>query len=144
VSTPGELGGEIERLLIDFTDGTLGIWHAMVVSADGLRLATSEQLGEEHADQLAAASSGLVSLARGTANVLGAGAVEQTIIEMAGGYLFLNLVRDGSSVAVVTGPDIDLGVIGYEVTALALRVGRALPSQPAVRTAPSAAKASTS
>jgi predicted regulator of Ras-like GTPase activity (Roadblock/LC7/MglB family) len=133
VSTSGVLGGEIERLLTDFTDGTPGIWHAMVVSADGLRLATSERLGEAGADQLAAASSGLVSLARGTANVLGAGAVEQTIIEMVGGYLFLTSMRDGSSLAVVTGPDIDLGVIGYEVTALSVRVGRALAAQPATR-----------
>ncbi len=133
MSTSGVLGGEIERLLTDFTDGTPGIWHAMVVSADGLRLATSERLGEAGADQLAAASSGLVSLARGTANVLGAGAVEQTIIEMVGGYLFLTSMRDGSSLAVVTGPDIDLGVIGYEVTALSVRVGRALAAQPATR-----------
>jgi predicted regulator of Ras-like GTPase activity (Roadblock/LC7/MglB family) len=105
----------------------------MVVSADGLPLATSERLGEGLADQLAAASSGLVSLARGTADVLGAGVVEQTIIEMAGGYLFLTAVRDGSSVAVCTGRDIDLGVIGYEVTALAVRVGRTLASEPRAR-----------
>jgi uncharacterized protein len=127
-----EIEREIERLVTDFTT-IPGIWHAMVVSADGLPLATSERLDEGLADQLAAASSGLVSLARGTADVLGAGVVEQTIIEMAGGYLFLTAVRDGSSVAVYTGRDIDLGVIGYEVTALAVRVGRALASEPRAR-----------
>jgi predicted regulator of Ras-like GTPase activity (Roadblock/LC7/MglB family) len=133
VSPGGVLGREVERLLADFAAGIPRIWHAMVVSPDGLRLATSERLGEGLADQLAAASSGLVSLARGTANTLEAGVVEQTIIEMAGGYLFLTSVRDGSSVAVFADRDIDLGVIGYEVTALAVRVGRTLASQPRAR-----------
>jgi predicted regulator of Ras-like GTPase activity (Roadblock/LC7/MglB family) len=133
VSTGGPLGGEIERLLADFVGGTPGAWHAIVVSPDGLRLAASERLGEGFADRLAAASSGLVSLARGTANTLGAGAVEQTIIEMARGYLFLTSVRDGSSVAVFTKREIDMGVVGYEVTALAVRVGRTLSSEPRAR-----------
>ena len=132
MSAGGVLGGALERLVTDFT-AIPGIWHALVVSADGLRLAASERLGEGLADQLAAASSGLVSLARGTADVLGAGVVEQTIIEMASGYLFLTAVRDGSSVAVYTERDIDLGVIGYEVTALAVRVGRMLASEPRAR-----------
>ena len=133
MSPGGVLGREIERLLAEFAAGIPGIWHAMVVSPDGLRLATSERLGEGLADQLAAASSGLVSLARGTANTLDAGVVEQTIIEMAVGYLFLTSVRDGSSVAVFADHDIDLGVIGYEVTALAVRVGRTLASEPRAR-----------
>jgi predicted regulator of Ras-like GTPase activity (Roadblock/LC7/MglB family) len=79
---------------------------------------------------LAAATSGLVSLARGTALTLRAGAVAQTIIEMAGGYLFLTSMSEGSSVAVFTDRGCDMGMVGYEVTMLAARVGHVLTSQP--------------
>ena len=63
-----------------------------MVSGDGLRLATSPGVDVALGDQLAAAASGLVSLARGTAHLLDAGALSQTILEMAGGYLFVTSV----------------------------------------------------
>ena len=68
---------------------------AVVVSADGLPLATSAGVGDALGDQLAAAASGLVSLARGTAHLLASGAVTQTILEMTEGYLFVTLDRRG-------------------------------------------------
>ena len=122
----GALGGQLDWLLTDFARATPGVLHALVVSGDGLRLATSDKVVTRLADQLAAATSGLASLARGTARPLGAGPVEQTIVEMAGGYLFLSSISEGSSLAVFTDRGCDMGLVGYEITMLAARVGHAL------------------
>ena len=122
----GAAGGRLDWLLTDFVGGTPEVVHALVVSGDGLPLAASDRVGRRLADQLAAATSGLVSLARGAARSLGAGPVEQTIIEMAGGYLFLSAISEGSSLAVFAGPDCDMGMVGYQITMLAAQVGHAL------------------
>jgi len=126
VTSVGAMGGRLDWLLTDFVRGTPGVLCALVVSSDGLRLATSERMGNRLADQLAAATSGLVSLARGAARSLGAGPVEQTIVEMAGGYLFLSSISEGSSLAVFAGQDCDMGMVGYQITMLAAGVGHAL------------------
>jgi uncharacterized protein len=133
VTSGSVLGRQLDWLLTDFVHNTPGVLHAVAVSTDGLRLAASERVSDGLADQLAAATSGLVSLARGTAHTLRAGAVAQTIIEMAAGYLFLTSISEGSSVAVFTDRDCDMGMVGYEVTMLAARVGHVITSQPRVR-----------
>ena len=55
--------------LADFARETPGVTRAVVVSADGLRLATSPDMTVELGDQLSAAASGLVSLAKGAARL---------------------------------------------------------------------------
>ncbi len=121
MTSSGPLGRQLDWLLSDFVRNTPGVLHAVAVSGEGL------------GDQLAAATSGLVSLARGTAHTLRAGAVAQTIIEMTGGYLFLTSMGEGSSVAVFTDRDCDMGMVGYEVTMLAARIGHVITSQPRAR-----------
>jgi predicted regulator of Ras-like GTPase activity (Roadblock/LC7/MglB family) len=130
VTTRGVLSGQLDWLLTEFIHGTPGVVHAVAVSGDGLRLAASDQIHDGRANQLAATTSGLVSLARGTARMLTAGPVTQTIVQMADGYLFLTSMSEGSSVAVVTDRDCDMGMVGYEVTMLAARVGHVLTSRP--------------
>ena len=124
--------GALDWLVVEFVRGTSGVLQAVVVSADGLRLATSPGMDEALGDPLSAAASGLVSLARGTARVLGAGRVTQTILEMDGGYLFVTAIDHGATLAVHADRRCDIGMIGYEMTMLATRVGHAL--SPAVRT----------
>ena len=87
-------------LLNNFANSVAGIAHVVAVSADGLLLACSRDLPSDRADQLAAISSGVVSLTEGASRMFHAGAVQQTIIEMESGYLFLMSVSDGSSMAV--------------------------------------------
>ena len=113
-------------LLADFTHETPGVTRALVVSADGLRLATSPGMTEELGDQLSAAASGLVSLAKGAARLLAAAPVTQTILEMAGGYLFVTTIDHGAALAVHADRNCDMGMIGYEMTMLANRAGHAL------------------
>ena len=117
---------QLDWLLADFARSTPGVLHALVVSSDGLRLAATPEVGPVLADQLSAAASGLVSLARGAAALLNNLPVRQTILEMAGGYLFLTSISQGSLLAVHTEHSADMGLVGYEMTMLASRVGHAL------------------
>jgi predicted regulator of Ras-like GTPase activity (Roadblock/LC7/MglB family) len=138
VTAAGTIDGrQLDWLLVDFVRSTAGTRHALVVSADGLRLATSQAIGEDLGDQLAAVTSGLLSLAQGIARSFGAGPVRQTIVEMSGGYLFLTSISEGSMLAVFAERACDMGMIGYEMTLLAARVGHMLtPGRRATGPAP--------
>src|SRR4030095_7989324 len=74
-------GRQLDWLLVDFVRGTAGARHALVVSADGLRLAASQGIDEALGDQLAAVTSGLLSLAQGVANAFRGRPVRQTLGE---------------------------------------------------------------
>ena len=130
VSGGGAGDGQMDWLLVDFTRDTPGVMRAIVVSADGLRLATSPGTDAALGDRLSAAASGLVSLARGTAHLLETGPVTQTILEMAGGYLFITAISYGATLAVQADRRCDLGVVAYEMTMLASRVEHALTPAP--------------
>ncbi|WP_232668415.1 roadblock/LC7 domain-containing protein [Pseudonocardia sp. TRM90224] len=125
----------LDWLLVEFVRDTPGVVNAVVVSADGLRLAASPGMTDALADPLAAAASGLVSLGRGTAYLLGAGPVTQTILEMAEGYLFVSAMEQGAILAVHAGRRCDIGMVGYEMTMLAARVGHALAPAARIGTA---------
>jgi predicted regulator of Ras-like GTPase activity (Roadblock/LC7/MglB family) len=118
-------------LLNNFANSVAGIAHVVAVSADGLLLASSRDLPADRADQLAAITSGVVSLTDGASRMFNAGTVQQTIIEMESGYLFLMSISDGSSMAVLAARSCDVGQVGYEMALLVERVGAAL--SPAVR-----------
>lgn len=122
--------GQLDWLLAEFVRNVPGVVHSVLVSGDGLRLATSPDVDVALGDQLAAAASGLVSLARGTSHLLDAGPVTQTILEMAGGYLFVSAVSQGAALAVFARRQCDLGMVGYEMTMLGSRVGHALTPAP--------------
>jgi uncharacterized protein len=123
------MSDQVGWLLAEFGRSTAGVRGSLVVSADGLKLATSPEVDPTLADQLSAAACGLVSLARGTAVLLGAGPVAQTILEMEGGYLFVTAVGQGATLAVHAERSCDIGMVGYEMTMLAARVGHVLTPQ---------------
>ncbi|MTD56674.1 roadblock/LC7 domain-containing protein [Amycolatopsis pithecellobii] len=116
--------GSFGWLITDFVRRVPGAAHAVVVSADGLLLAGSEGLPKDRADQLSAVASGLVSLTFGAARAFEAGLVNQTVVEMERGYLFLMSISDGSSLAVLAAPNCDIGTVAYEMTLLVERVGQ--------------------
>ena len=121
-----EANRQLDWLVSDFVRRVSGVTHALVVSVDGLKLAVSDQVDESTADQLAAVASGLVSLTRGAARCFDAEPVVQTIVETAGGYLFVTSVSEGSTLAVFATVECDIGMIGYEMTLLVDRVGQLL------------------
>src|SRR6201995_3640018 len=111
-----------------------GVSHAVLVSVDGRRIAPSEHLPQERADQLAAVSSGLASLATGAAQLFDGGEVLQSVVEMENGYLLLMRVGDGANLATLATRSCDIGQIGSEMAVLVERVGNVVQS---TRRAPS-------
>jgi predicted regulator of Ras-like GTPase activity (Roadblock/LC7/MglB family) len=120
-------------LVSSFVDHVAGVTRAVVVSADGLLIAVSDnaRLDRTQGDQLAAVISGLSSLTHGAARCLHNGGVRQTIVEMDGELLFAMTISDGSVLCVTTSGTADLGFVGYEMGLLVGRVGEALT--PALR-----------
>ena len=118
-------------LLDNFVRTVPGSRHTLVVSADGLLMAMSDQLDRTSGDQLAAIVSGMSSLTRGASRQLNGGNVRQAIVEMDNGFLFLMNVSNGSVLAVVAEATCDIGLIGYEMSVLVARIGQVLT--PALR-----------
>jgi len=116
-------------LLDNFVRGVPGISHTLVVSADGLLMAMSDQLDRTQGDQLSAIVSGISSLTRGAARQLGAGEVRQAIVEMDTMFLFSMVVSDGSVIAVMADATCDVGLIGYEMALLVSRTEQTLTPQ---------------
>jgi uncharacterized protein len=120
VNQPGSFGW----LITEFVRQVPGVAHAVVVSADGLLLAGSQGLPRDRAEQLSAVSSGVISLTQGAARCFEAGGVNQTVVEMDHGYLFLMSISDGSCLSVLAAPNCDIGLVVYEMTLLVERVGQ--------------------
>nr|WP_196450992.1 MULTISPECIES: roadblock/LC7 domain-containing protein [Planomonospora] len=118
-------------LITEFVRGTPGVAHAVVVSADGLRIASSEGFPDDRADQLAAVAAGLLSLTVGASRVFEGGAVTQTVVEMERGLLLVMAISDGSVLAVLASPECDMGLVAYQMTLLVDRAGQVLT--PAIR-----------
>jgi len=117
-----------------FVDDVPDAAHAILVSADGLLMASSTSIPGERAEQVAAVSSGLASLAVGAARLFEGGSVMQTIVEMEMGFLMLMSVGDGSNLTVLTTEEADIGQVGYEMALLVDRVGRTVEAQARVGT----------
>lgn len=116
-------------LLDNFVRTVPGTRHTLVVSADGLLMAMSDQLDRTSGDQLAAIVAGMSSLTRGASRQLEGGAVRQAIIEMDNGFLFLMNVSNGSVLAAVAEATCDVGLIGYEMAMLVSRTEATLTPQ---------------
>jgi predicted regulator of Ras-like GTPase activity (Roadblock/LC7/MglB family) len=123
--------GGVDWLLATFARQVPDVAHAIAVSGDGLRIATSADLPVDMADQLSAVISGLASLCTGTARLMSAGSVRQTIVDMDGGVMLVMSVGDRAVVGVLAAAGCDLGQIGYETAMLVHRVVDAL--EPAMR-----------
>ena len=120
---------ELDWVVTRFVEEVPSAAHAILVSADGLLMAASSGIPADRAEQVAAVSSGLASLAVGAARLFDGGAVLQTVVEMEQGYLLLMSVGDGSHLAVLTQDSADIGQVGYEMALLVDRVGRTVEAQ---------------
>jgi predicted regulator of Ras-like GTPase activity (Roadblock/LC7/MglB family) len=116
-------------LLDNFVKTVPGTRHTLVVSADGLLMAMSENLDRTSGDQMAAIVAGMSRLTRGAARQLHAGDVRQAIIEMDELFVFMMSVSNGSVLAVVADATCDVGLIGYEMAMLVSRTETTLTPQ---------------
>ena len=124
----------LDWLVTRLVDEVPDVAHAILLSADGLLMAASASIPADRAEQVAAVSSGLASLAVGAARLFEGGSVMQTIVEMEMGFLMLMSVGDGSNLTVLTTEEADIGQVGYEMALLVDRVGRTVEAQARVGT----------
>jgi uncharacterized protein len=125
--------GDLTWLVDDLVDRVAEARHAVVLSADGLLIASSSALSREDAEHLSAVAAGFQSLARGAGRHFGGGAVRQTIVEMDSAFLFVTAAGTGACLAVLASEDADVGLIAYEMAMLVTRVGQYLSTP--IRTA---------
>jgi predicted regulator of Ras-like GTPase activity (Roadblock/LC7/MglB family) len=119
---------DLTWLLDDLVARVKEAQHAVVLSADGLLMASSQGLGQEDAEHLSAVASGVQSLAKGASEWFGVGPVRQTVIEMRGAYLLVTVAGHGACLAVMGSEESDIGLIAYEMAMLVTRVGEFLSS----------------
>lgn len=120
---------QIPWLLSRFVEQTPGVSDAVCVSSDGLLMAKSTNLDRGAADQFAAIAAGLTSLSLGASRCFGYGNVEQLMVEMSTGFLFVASISDGSCLGVLTDKQCDVGLVGYEMTMLVDRFAVVLTPQ---------------
>ncbi len=128
MSAPTPAGFDVPAAVEHFVASVPGVRHA-AVSADGLLVAMSRRLSRTQADQLAAIASGLTSLTRGAARCFDHGAVNQVMVEMSQGFLFVMSIRDGSVLTVLSDPTADVGLVGYEMARFVADAGSSLTPQ---------------
>ncbi|MFJ1703869.1 roadblock/LC7 domain-containing protein [Kitasatospora sp. NPDC088346] len=114
---------DLDWLLNDFAARVPEITHAVAVSADGLLIAATRDVDAEHADQLAAIASGLVSLLAGAGRLLKADPVISNLTELQGGFLFSMAVSSGASLLVLASKSCDIGQVSFELAELINQVG---------------------
>lgn len=129
MSTLSAEAANFNWLLGNFVKSVPGVRHTLVVSADGLLMAMSDDLDRTAGDQMSAIVSGLASLTRGAARQLGGGTVRQAVVEMDDLFLFTTNVNDGSVLAVVAEASCDVGLVGYEMTLLVSRAEATMTPQ---------------
>jgi predicted regulator of Ras-like GTPase activity (Roadblock/LC7/MglB family) len=110
-------------LLGNFVHQTDGVRDAVAVSSDGLLIAGSDGLSRAEADHLAAIVSSIASVARSASRRYDFDGLKLIMIEMRRGFLMVSVIAGGSCLGVVAEGDSDVGLVGYEMSLLAERVG---------------------
>lgn len=119
---------DLTWLLDDLVGRVKQAERAIVLSVDGLLVASSQGMSRDDAEHLAAMAAGIQSLARGAGKRFGGGPVQQTIIEMKTSFLFVTAAGHGACLAVLASEDADVGLIAYEMAMLVTRAGKYLGS----------------
>ncbi len=118
--------GQLDWLLDDLVARVAEVTRAVILSRDGLAIGASATLTREDSEYLCAAAAGFQSLARGTSQHFGGGAVRQTVVEMESAILFVMAAGEGSCLAVLASLGADMGLVAYEMALLVRRVGQHL------------------
>jgi predicted regulator of Ras-like GTPase activity (Roadblock/LC7/MglB family) len=122
--------GQLSWLLDNLVGRVQQVRQAVILSRDGLVVATSQNMSREDGDHLSALAAGVQSLARGAGRRFEGGEVRQTIIEMESAFLFVMAAGQGTCLAVVASADANVGVMAYEMAMLVRRMGKYLKAPP--------------
>jgi predicted regulator of Ras-like GTPase activity (Roadblock/LC7/MglB family) len=110
-----------------------GAQHAILVSADGLLLASSDGIGRDDAETVAAAMSSMQSLSRAVAPFVGRqspGRWRQTLLEYEGGWIFLIAAGSGAYLAAAAVADVDMEAMSFRMQQLVSALGKAMSTPP--------------
>ena len=116
-------------LLNRFADQTQGVREVIAVSADGLMMTMSSGMDRARADQLAAITSAIISLAAGASRCYGLGETDKVVIDLERGYLLASCISSGSALGILADHTANLGTIAYQAAVFVNRAGPALTPQ---------------
>jgi predicted regulator of Ras-like GTPase activity (Roadblock/LC7/MglB family) len=121
----------MDWLLRDLAESVPGLLHIVVLSADGLCIAR-HSTERDTADRLAAAASGIKSLAQSVAREFPEEdrALKTVLLELDPGYFLMMSAGDRSYLAVTSDGTINPGHIGRCMRDLVARIGEHLSSAP--------------
>jgi predicted regulator of Ras-like GTPase activity (Roadblock/LC7/MglB family) len=109
-----------------------GALHAVLISADGLLMARTQDFDKDNADRVAAAMSGVQSLSRSLGFFCEDASQQwrQTLVEFDGGWVFLISAGEGAYLAVSASPDVDMQDITFRMQQLVGQLGKFLAAPP--------------
>ncbi len=113
-------------LLDNFVSSIAGVTDAVAVSADGLLMARSSAMPSARAEHVSAIVAGLVSLGLGASRSFGFGALQQVLVMLERGTLFVSSMAAGGCLGVVATAGADIGLVGYQGALLVERSGALL------------------
>ncbi|MGV9390870.1 roadblock/LC7 domain-containing protein [Streptomyces olivaceus] len=109
-----------------------GALHAVLISADGLLMARTQDFDKDDADRVAAAMSGVQSLSR-TLSFFCEDPDQnwrQTLVEFDGGWVFLISAGEGAYLGVSASPEVDMADITFRMQQLVAQLGKRLTTPP--------------
>jgi predicted regulator of Ras-like GTPase activity (Roadblock/LC7/MglB family) len=121
---PRQPGTDLGWLLDDLLARTDHVSQAVLLTADGLPLSSSQGMRRRDIEHLAAVCSGFHGLARSVGERFAAGEVRQTMVMLDDAYLFVTPAGNGSRLAVLSDARTDVGQLAHEMALLVRRVGR--------------------
>ncbi|MER6011063.1 roadblock/LC7 domain-containing protein [Streptomyces bluensis] len=100
--------------------------HALLLSADGLRAASSQGVDRDMADRLSAAVSGMQALSGQAAEFANCENEpwELTMIQYQGGYIFIMAAGQGTYLSVSASKDADVEAVSYAMEKTIDRLGQ--------------------
>jgi predicted regulator of Ras-like GTPase activity (Roadblock/LC7/MglB family) len=109
-----------------------GALHAVLISADGLLMARTQDFHKDNADRVAAAMSGVQSLSRSLGFFCEDSSQQwrQTLVEFDGGWVFLISAGEGAYLAVSATPEVDMQDITFRMQQLVGQLGKFLAAPP--------------
>ncbi|KOX25489.1 dynein regulation protein LC7 [Streptomyces sp. NRRL F-6491] len=121
----------MDWMLTELVSSVPFVRHVVVLSADGLSIGQANT-APDTADAIAAACSGIQSLARAIAQMFphGDGSTRMVGIEADGGYFSLMAAGPGAYLAVLADQEVDAGLLGDRMRTLVARIGQHMTSPP--------------
>ncbi|WP_406129745.1 roadblock/LC7 domain-containing protein [Streptomyces sp. NBC_00989] len=102
--------------------------HAVLLSADGLAMAASKDVGDVLADTIAASTSGLQALSRNCAQFVSDQDTpwQQTMVQYRDGFLFVITAGNGSFLVASAGMHVEVANFSYLMADTVKRLGDAM------------------